>query len=91
MRSACRHCHGEGRIISTPCRDCRGTGTTTRTQTVSVQVPAGTHTYMSISVCWMQCSTLLLVICLWHELYLHLYIHTVQPHIFVLILEISAK
>ena len=41
MRSTCRHCHGEGRIISTPCKECRGTGTTTRTQTVTVQVPAG--------------------------------------------------
>lgn len=41
MKSTCRRCHGQGKIISTPCRQCGGTGTTTRAQTVSVQVPAG--------------------------------------------------
>lgn len=50
MRSTCRHCHGEGRIISTPCKECRGTGTTTRTQTVTVQVPAGVSDGQSLRI-----------------------------------------
>ena len=41
MKSTCRRCHGQGKIITTPCRQCSGTGTTTRTQTINVQVPAG--------------------------------------------------
>ena len=41
MRSTCRRCHGQGKIINTPCRRCGGRGTTTRSQTINVQVPAG--------------------------------------------------
>lgn len=41
MRSTCRRCHGHGKIIDSPCRECGGRGTTTRTQTVNVEVPAG--------------------------------------------------
>ncbi len=41
MKSTCRRCHGQGKIITTPCHKCSGTGTTVKTQTVSVQVPPG--------------------------------------------------
>ena len=41
MKSTCRRCHGQGKIITTPCHQCSGTGTTVRAQSVSVQVPAG--------------------------------------------------
>lgn len=41
MKSTCRRCHGQGKIITTPCKECGGTGTTIRTQTINVQVPAG--------------------------------------------------
>ena len=41
MKSTCRRCHGQGKIIGTPCRKCGGRGTTTRSQTINVQIPAG--------------------------------------------------
>ena len=41
MKSTCHRCHGQGRVITTPCRQCSGKGTVTRTQTVNVQIPAG--------------------------------------------------
>lgn len=41
MRSTCRRCHGQGKIISTPCRQCGGRGTDTRSQTIQVQIPPG--------------------------------------------------
>ncbi|XP_064404776.1 dnaJ homolog subfamily A member 3, mitochondrial-like isoform X2 [Halichondria panicea] len=41
MKSTCRRCHGQGKIITTPCHQCSGTGTTVRAQSVNVQVPAG--------------------------------------------------
>ena len=39
--SACPRCHGEGSIVSEPCRTCGGDGRTSETETVSVKVPAG--------------------------------------------------
>ena len=41
MRSTCQRCHGHGKIIDTPCRQCGGRGTTTKTQAINVEVPAG--------------------------------------------------
>lgn len=41
MKSTCRKCHGRGKIIGTPCRQCGGRGTTTRSQSISVQIPPG--------------------------------------------------
>src|SRR6478609_8200752 len=37
----CEHCHGDGRIPTTPCRDCRGRGQNTVRRTEQVAVPAG--------------------------------------------------
>lgn len=37
----CRDCRGTGRIIDDPCPDCGGEGTTTRTRSLTVRVPAG--------------------------------------------------
>lgn len=41
MRSTCRRCGGQGHIISTPCKKCRGKGRVTETKTVTIPVPAG--------------------------------------------------
>lgn len=37
----CPQCRGAGRIIETPCRVCRGTGSETRTRDIKVRIPAG--------------------------------------------------
>ncbi len=50
MRSTCRRCHGQGTIIDKPCRQCGGRGTTTKTQTVNVQVPAGVEDGQTLRV-----------------------------------------
>lgn len=39
--TACPTCGGEGRVIATPCTECRGDGRTRVDRTVSVDVPAG--------------------------------------------------
>ncbi|OGO24223.1 MAG: molecular chaperone DnaJ [Chloroflexi bacterium RBG_16_50_9] len=37
----CTQCGGEGRIITDPCRDCKGTGTQKHKRRIKVKVPAG--------------------------------------------------
>ena len=39
--SACPRCHGEGKIIESPCETCRGDGRTDRKRTLRVTIPAG--------------------------------------------------
>ena len=39
--SACPRCHGEGKIIETPCETCHGDGRTERKRTLRVTIPAG--------------------------------------------------
>ncbi|MGI8927497.1 MAG: molecular chaperone DnaJ [Tepidiformaceae bacterium] len=39
--SACGRCQGEGRVITNPCNQCRGTGRERKTRRISVRVPAG--------------------------------------------------
>lgn len=39
--SACPRCHGEGRIVESPCETCRGDGRTERKRTLRVSIPAG--------------------------------------------------
>ncbi len=39
--AVCSQCHGEGRIITDPCRECKGTGFQKRKRRISVRVPAG--------------------------------------------------
>ncbi len=37
----CRDCRGTGRIVDDPCPECGGDGTSTRTRSITVRVPAG--------------------------------------------------
>jgi molecular chaperone DnaJ len=37
----CVECRGSGQLIDDPCPECSGTGTTTRTRTITVRIPAG--------------------------------------------------
>jgi molecular chaperone DnaJ len=39
--AVCSQCHGEGRIITDPCRECKGTGFQKCKRRISVRVPAG--------------------------------------------------
>jgi molecular chaperone DnaJ len=39
--SACPRCHGEGKVIESPCATCRGDGRTDRKRTLRVTIPAG--------------------------------------------------
>jgi molecular chaperone DnaJ len=39
--SACPRCHGEGRIVESPCDTCRGDGRTERRRTLQLTIPAG--------------------------------------------------
>jgi molecular chaperone DnaJ len=39
--AVCGQCHGEGRLITDPCRDCRGSGFQKQKRRISVRVPAG--------------------------------------------------
>ncbi len=37
----CSHCHGQGEVISTPCRECRGSGTIKQKKSLKLRIPAG--------------------------------------------------
>ena len=37
----CQNCGGKGKVIKTPCAKCKGAGSTRRTRTISVKIPAG--------------------------------------------------
>ncbi len=39
--SACNKCQGEGKVISDPCKQCKGRGTENRRRKLAVSVPAG--------------------------------------------------
>ena len=39
--AVCNQCHGEGRLITEPCPDCRGNGVQKHKRRISVTVPAG--------------------------------------------------
>ncbi len=41
VRSACPKCGGQGRVIDTPCRKCKGSGAAPKTATISVKIPSG--------------------------------------------------
>jgi molecular chaperone DnaJ len=41
MTRTCPDCNGEGKRISDPCKDCRGTGLTRGQKTLSLKIPAG--------------------------------------------------
>ena len=37
----CSRCHGEGHIVTSPCKSCGGSGLTQKKRTITVKVPAG--------------------------------------------------
>jgi len=42
--ATCPRCHGEGRLMREPCRECGGDGRATESETIAVKVPAGVST-----------------------------------------------
>jgi molecular chaperone DnaJ len=40
---ACRECSGRGRVVRTPCPDCKGVGRRAEKRTLEVEVPPGIH------------------------------------------------
>ena len=41
IQQTCPKCHGSGKIIPDPCRDCAGAGRTKKQKTLEVKIPAG--------------------------------------------------
>lgn len=50
MVSACPQCRGEGKVITDPCRKCKGSGRVPKKRTVTIKVPAGVHEGQGIRV-----------------------------------------
>ncbi len=46
--ATCNRCDGEGRVITSPCVVCRGTGRKSQERTITVKVPAGVDTGQQI-------------------------------------------
>ncbi len=46
--AACPTCQGRGSVVKTPCRVCRGEGRVRQRRTISVRIPAGVDTGMSL-------------------------------------------
>ncbi len=44
MFRTCANCHGAGEIIEDPCSTCSGSGQIVRTETLSIDIPAGVNT-----------------------------------------------
>ena len=49
-RKTCTRCSGRGKIIETPCPKCSGRGTISAKKTISVNVPAGIDTGVTLNV-----------------------------------------
>ncbi len=50
ISSTCSKCHGQGEIITHPCRDCKGSGTELKSKRLKVKVPAGVETGMRLKL-----------------------------------------
>ena len=50
MVSTCPQCHGAGKVVTDPCRRCKGTGRVPRKRTVKIKIPAGVHEGQGIRV-----------------------------------------
>lgn len=50
MSMACPKCHGEGRVITDPCQNCRGEGVVKEKQHIKVHIPAGVDTGMRLKM-----------------------------------------
>ena len=48
--TTCPDCHGKGKKISTPCRECKGQGRVRKQHTVDVRIPAGIDTGIRLRV-----------------------------------------
>jgi molecular chaperone DnaJ len=44
IAQTCPHCHGAGRIMEKPCRDCRGAGRREKASKIKLRIPAGVDT-----------------------------------------------
>ncbi len=50
MVSTCPQCGGIGKIVTKPCKKCRGTGRVPKKRTVSIKIPPGVHEGQGIRV-----------------------------------------
>lgn len=50
MVSTCSHCKGAGKVITHPCRKCRGTGQVPKKRKVTIKIPAGVHEGQGVRV-----------------------------------------
>lgn len=50
IASACPTCNGDGYVIEKPCRVCRGTGLTQKSQKIKVTIPAGIESGKRINI-----------------------------------------
>lgn len=50
MTMACPKCHGEGRVISDPCKQCQGHGVVKEKQHVKIHIPAGVDSGMRLKM-----------------------------------------
>jgi molecular chaperone DnaJ len=50
MVAACPHCQGAGQIISDPCKTCGGQGRVKDRQNITIRIPAGIDTGMSLKM-----------------------------------------
>jgi len=50
MISTCPACRGEGKIITKPCKKCKGTGRVPKKRVISVKIPSGVHEGQGIRV-----------------------------------------
>ena len=50
MSMACPQCHGEGQMITDPCKECRGEGVVKEKQHVKVHIPAGVDSGMRLKM-----------------------------------------
>ncbi|MGC9320232.1 MAG: molecular chaperone DnaJ [Armatimonadota bacterium] len=50
LRAACQQCHGTGRVVTTRCSKCGGSGEVTRRRRITVKIPAGVETGSKVRV-----------------------------------------
>lgn len=50
MAMTCPDCHGEGRVITDPCKECRGQGAVKEKQHVKIHIPAGVDSGMRLKM-----------------------------------------
>jgi molecular chaperone DnaJ len=50
IRTTCPRCHGEGEVVESPCRQCRGSGRIKAKREITVEIPAGVETGTQLRV-----------------------------------------